>query len=808
MLEAQKRKSRKITKVTRKNDSLYLESEHGILRLSPKSCNIIRISYKLGSLEPVAETGIGISYDENIYDWDFDESNEYISLRTSELIVSVDRETASIVYNERQEGQTFLAEREKESRIMEEFDSFKTVIDESTEIDLIQTADGLKRSIKSSNKVFDKKLYRTWLHLDFYDTECLYGLGQAEEGMLNLRATTQYIHQANMKSAVPFLLSSRGYGILLATGSPVIFNDTEFGSYLYTEADIQMDYYFIGGDFRDNGADSFDPKSGSSFDKIIKGYRLLTGKAVMLPKWAFGYVQCQERYESAEEIIDVVKEYRRRGIGLDCIVLDWMSWLDGHWGQKTFDPARFPDPKKMMENLHAMNARLMISLWPNMDEKTDNYREFNEKNLLLPANTTYDAFNEEARKLYWKQVNEGLFAHGLDAWWCDSSEMVTPEWNREIRPEASKLHHMFFEEASNFMPAEKCNAFCLAHAQTIYEGQRSSTEDKRVCNLTRSGYTGQQKYGTILWSGDISAKWETLEKQIAAGLNFCASGLPYWTLDIGAFFVKQGTEWFWDGEYESGCDDLGYRELYTRWFQYGAFLPIFRAHGTDVRREIWKFGEPGEMFYDALVKTVELRYQLLPYIYSLAADAWYNDGTMMRMFAFDFPHDTTALEITDQFMFGKSIMVCPITYPMYYEAGSVSIDEGDYSWFLYLPYGYRWYDFWTNQVYDGGAHISVDADISKIPLFVREGSIIPFAEPANYVDEKRDKPIELLIYPGCDAEFMYYDDAGDGYMYESGEYSLTRILWDDSAKKVTYEKIKESDKIKPAEFVVRIIEGK
>ena len=529
MLHAQKRKSRAITAVERADDSLFMHSDYGVLKISPKNEYVIRISTKPDSFKVSPETGMGIIYDEAYSDWSFSETGDVILIKTSSVTLEISKETASIRYFD-SNGALLLAERRRESRIMDEFDSFKTATDENTEVDVIETADGVKRSIKKSSRVFDKKLYRTWLYLDWQDDEALYGLGQAEEGILNLRGTTQYVHQANMKIAVPFLLSSKGYGILLATESPAIFNDTEFGSYLYTEADIQMDYYFIG---------------GGSFDNIIKGYRLLSGKAVMLPKWAFGYIQCQERYETAEELINVVKEYRRRNIGLDCVVLDWLSWPDGLWGQKTLDEERFPEPVRMMDEIHAMNARLMISIWPAMDEKSDNYKEFAEKNLLFPANNIYNAFKEDARKLYWKQVSDGLFSKGIDAWWCDSSEPFTPEWNRNIKPEASRLYSQYVQESGNFMPLEKSNAFALVHAQGIYEGQRGTAEEKRVVNLTRSAYTGQQRYGTIMWSGDTAAKWDTFRKQIVAGLNFCASGLPYWTLDIGAFFVKEGAQWYY-----------------------------------------------------------------------------------------------------------------------------------------------------------------------------------------------------------------------------------------------------------------------
>jgi alpha-D-xyloside xylohydrolase len=450
------------------------------------------------------------------------------------------------------------------------------------------------------------------------------------------------------------------------------------------------------------------------------------------------------------------------------------------WGQKTFDEKRYPDPEGMMKELHELDARLLLSIWPHMDAKSDNYREFKEQNLLLAMWNVYDAFNPDARKLYWEQANRGLFSKGIDGWWCDNNEPVTPEWTRAEKPEPSALYHDYVRDSSNHMPVEKCNAYGLVHAQGIYEGQRGVREDKRVINLTRSGYTGSQRYGTILWSGDTSASWSTFRKQIAAGLNFCASGLPYWTLDIGAFFVKRGTPWYWAGEYQNGTEDLGYRELYTRWFQYGAFLPVFRAHGTDIRREVWAFGEPGEMFYDALVAAIDLRYRLMPYIYSLAGSCWLNDDTIMRMLAFDFPKDDIAINIfTEQFMFGRNIMVCPVTKPMYYEANSKPITGSDFTLYVHLPEGCKWYNFWTNEIHEGGKSMSVDADITKIPLFVREGSIIPMDE---------DEPT-LRVYPGKDAEFTLYEDTGDGYGYEKGNYTLTRINWNEDAKNITYTTI-------------------
>lgn len=777
MLQAEARKSRGITSVKRREDALILQSEYGLLEIAPRSESIIRVRFTCEDSFPDT-AGAGICYDLPYSEWHFEQTEQWILLRTTALTLEISKETASIRYLAR-DGRLLLAERGRESKILDAFDTYTLSADGQVKTENIETPDGVKRVVREADKVFDKKLYHTQLFLNWQDGEELFGLGQHPEGTLSLRGTTQYLHQANMKIIVPFLLSTNGYGVLLSTGSTAIFNDTAYGSYVYTEADACMDFYFV---------------AGENFDALIRGFRLLSGKAAMLPLWAFGYLQCQERYETAKELVDTVKEYRRRNIGLDCIIQDWMTWKDGLWGQKTFDEERFPDPRRMMEELHGLNARLMISIWPVMNEAGDNYKEFEKNKLLLPMSNFYDAFNPEARKMYWEQANRGLFSHGIDAWWCDNCEPITPEWTRQEKPEPSALYYEYVKETGNSIPLEKCNVYGLVHAQGVYEGQRSVDCEKRVVNLTRSGYTGSQRYGTILWSGDTSASWDTLKKQIAAGLNFCASGLPYWTLDIGGFFVKQGKPWFWSGEYEAGNSDLGYWELYTRWFQYGAFLPIFRTHGTDVRREVWAFGEEGEMFYDALVDAIRLRYRLMPYIYSLAGNCWLEDGTIMRMLAFDFPKDPKAVMVKDQFMFGQSIMVCPVTQPLYYTAGSKPIDCADYTRPVYLPSGTRWFDFWTNQSYEGGSVIHATADISKIPLFIREGSIVPTVKPITHTDEMRDQEIELNIYPGRDGSLMFYNDDGDGYGYENGEYSLTQIQWNDSAREITYKTVHGAEK--------------
>jgi alpha-D-xyloside xylohydrolase len=407
-----------------------------------------------------------------------------------------------------------------------------------------------------------------------------------------------------------------------------------------------------------------------------------------------------------------------------------------------------------------------------------------EKGYLLGNQATYDTFNEKARQLYWEQANEGIFSHGTDAWWCDCTEPFESDWNGEYRLEPEHRLAVNTEQSKKYLDPQFINAYSLQHSKGIYEGQRRTTSLKRVVNLTRSAYAGQQRYGTITWSGDISANWETLKKQIPAGLNFCASGLPYWTLDIGAFFVKKGEQWFWDGDYDKGCDDLGYRELYVRWFQYGAFLPMFRSHGTDTPREVWRFGEPGSIFYDTLVKFDRLRYRLLPYIYSTAAWVTLNDYTIMRALPFDFRNDKNTYNIDDQYMFGPSIMVCPVTKPMYYSKDSVPLTGIEQKRSVYLPEGCNWYDFWTGERYKGGQTIQTPAPLDIMPLFIRSGSVIPLGPAVQYSSENPGAAIELRVYGKDKGSFLLYEDEGDGYGYEENKYATTVINWDGKENKV------------------------
>lgn len=794
MLTPIKPKSREINKVERKENTLFLYSDHGILALEPKNENIVRVIYTVRDSFSEKEKP-GIVMKDSYGDWDFTENDSSIELCLKNIKVSVNKGNGAVSYYAKGgdcegkdiDGRLLFKERDIDSKEFEEFEAFRLAgVPQKTRT--IETADGKKEVLEDPLKVSTGKSYHIRFNFELND-EALFGLGQQEKGFASLRGKTLYIHQGNRKIAVPMFVSTNGYGILIDTYSPLIFNDDQNGTYIYTEADQELDYYFIAGVTAGNKAD---------MNEVISGYRFLTGKAALLPRWAFGYVQSQERYETQEEILATVKKSRELGIGMDCLVLDWISWPDNQWGQKSYDESRFPDPKGMIEKMHDDHVHFMISIWPTMAGNTENHKEFAEKNLFLPANTCYDAFKKEARELYFDQLKRTHFSYGTDAWWCDSSEPFTPEWNHLMRPEESVLYKEYLGEAGLRMSYEYCNSFPLYHAMGIYENQRKAMEEaagkdaqykeKRVCNLTRSAYTGQQRFGTIMWSGDTDASWDTLKNQVAIGLHFSASGIPFWTNDIGAFFIKRGINWYWDGKYDDTADNKGYCELYTRWYQYSAFLPMFRAHGTDCRRELWTF--KGE-FYDAMLKANRLRYRLMPYIYSEAGKVWLKDASLIRWLAFDFAGDKNTWDITDQFMFGESIMVCPVLNPMYYDEQGKSMDEnnndgdikraaaGDLSSdeksrTVYLPAGCDWFDFYTGEKYEGGKTINASAPLDTIPLFVKDGSVIPMRVAALSTEEQNDE-IEFKRFGKVTKGYEFYEDAGDGYGYEKGEYKVTII---------------------------------
>ena len=742
-------KKSNIIEIKEQGNSVLCYSEFGVLRISVYEPSVFRISFDHSN---TFDANQGSEYNKpdpaiaNNGAFSIEQSDDYISIKTNTIICRVSRTTSSVSFTD-VTGKLLFEEAPENSHILEQFDVYKSC--GNMKVEEVKTADGVKKRVLAADKIFDKTLFHTKLNFSFADDEKLFGLGQAEEGCWNLRATTQYLNQANKKIAIPFLISSKGYGLLFTTQSPCIFSDTQYGSYFYTTADYYLDYFFI--------ASEVAPSS------IISAMRRLTGKAPLPPKWALGYIQSQERYEKQKEILDTAAEFKKRGIPVGCIVLDWLSWDDGMWGQKSFNHDRFPSPDKMIEELHKKDIHFMISIWPTMDEKSENYKEMKEHEALLSGVNICNAFKKEARELYWKQAREGLAKYGVESWWCDSSEPLTPEWSHLEKPVPQVQFNEYVNASSDIMPMEKSNAYGYYHALGMYEGQKKDYPDRRMLILTRSGWSGSQKLGVTLWSGDINASWKTLQNQLVAAIQFSLSGIPYWTFDIGAFFVKKGINWYWNGDYDDTTANPGYRELYTRWLQLGAFLPVFRAHGTDCRREPWAFEDDTNIFYDSIVSFIKLRYRLMPYIYSVAAKVWKNDEMFISPLFANFK-DEAVYDISSQFMFGPSIMVCPVTTPMYYDKEGKPI-EAEKTLKVYLPVDCGWYDWWTGEKYEGGQWITTPADISRIPLFIREGSTIPVeGEVLHFPDKEGNcEPFEL------------YEDDGLTNDYQKGNYKITVV---------------------------------
>jgi alpha-D-xyloside xylohydrolase len=748
--------------IERQSDGLTLQTADGLIKLTPFTETIIRVQYTQEEECSNRDSLILTAQPESDLEYYIHQANEQITFSTAKLEILIDMHTAAFTYQDKA-GNLLVKEPAYGGKTIIPIDVLKSVTDENTQVMTDQGIDGLRMRVTGIKKVVDRQAFQTKLEFEWAEGEALYGLGSHEDGHFNLRGQRQYLYQQNMKAVVPILVSTQGYGILFDNSALMEFHDDETGSFLWSEVAAELDFYFI---------------YGPEFDLIIQGIRRLTGSIPMLPKWAFGYIQSKERYKTQNEIINIVDEYRRRKLPLDCIVLDWLYWPEEFWGQKTLDPSRFPDPDGMMMSLHQRNTHLMVSIWPNMKPGGENWQEMQTRGFLLGNQATYDVFNPEALQLFWDQVNSGLFQHGIDAWWCDCTEPFEADWMGAEKPDPTERLRINTEEAKRFLDPAFINAYSLLHSKGMYDGQRKVTSDKRVINLTRSAHAGQHRYGTITWTGDVSATWETLRNQIPAGLNFCATGSSYWTLDIGGYFVKNKPEfWFWSGDYEDGVDDLGYRELFVRWFQLGAFLPIFRSHGTDIVREIWQFGNPGEPFYEALVKYLKLRYRLLPYIYSVAGMVTHENYTILRALPFDFRHDPQTYDISDQFMFGPALMVCPITKPMYYEAESKPLVGVEKVRSVYLPTGSDWYDYWTGELYSGGQTIMAPAPLDQLPIYARSGSIIPIGPEIQFTGEKPHAPIELQIYPGQDGCFPLYEDEGDNYNYEQGSFTRIPLRW-------------------------------
>ena len=575
----------------------------------------------------------------------------------------------------------------------------------------------------------------------------------------------------------------------------------------------QLDYYFI---------------YGNNIDDVISGYRTLTGKAQIMPEWVLGYWQSRERYKTQDEILDALDGFRKRKISIDNIVMDWNYWKLDTWGSYDFDPERFPDPQDMIDQIHKQNAKIMISCWPKFYPNVDHFKELNEKGYIYqqslkddirdwlkdPINNNqgfsygfYEAYTPEARRIFWRQLYNKLGRIGIDAWWMDASEPnirdCTPLPYRKL------LCGPTFYGSSD----EYFNSYSIVNAEAIYDGQRGyetcveeekidkddslnlqenskwdhrgfgnnfSPNNKRVFLLTRNGFASLQRYSTATWSGDIGTRWEDLKAQITAGLNFCISGIPFWSQDIGGFSVEkrfsEAQELFYQRKIEN-VNLVEWRELNVRWHQFGMFSPIYRSHGQFPYREPWNISPENTNTYEIIKKCIEMRYRLMPYIYSLAAEVYFNDYTIMRALVMDFGKDRNVFDIGYQFMFGPSIMVNPVYI---YKARTREV---------YFPNNNIWYDFYTGKIESyGGESKFVKAPYDYIPLYVRAGSIIPFGPSIEYTREKQAKNIRLYVYQGKDGKFTLYEDEGINYNYEDGKYAKIEFNYNDSTKTLTINK--------------------
>ena len=713
----------------------------------------------------------------------FEAGKKQANIRTRDLNVKVDTATGAITFSS-SNGQVLLAEPDK----------------------------GGKAFDVPSN--WEASAWQTQQTFVSPSDESLYGLGQHQEGIFNVRGVPIRLQQANTSISIPFLLSSKGYGILWnnasltdfnptdrvisldpttgkgtfkteakgvygfllssdnrkqlaleVNGKPVIdiqneWTPTSASGFVELEANKEYEVSAHGGPggvhlavrppqstttFRSEVGQAIDYYFfyGPELNRVIADYRQLTGEAPLFPKWAYGYWQCRERYHSQKEILDIAAEFRKRKIPVDALVQDWQYWGKYGWSAMKFDEDYYPNPKEMLDQLHSENLHMLISIWSRFGEDTDVYKRMKAQDFLISGTPWTDFFNPAAQKAFWSELNKGIFQDGMDGWWMDASE---PEFD------VLKGKQTFLGSGESVR-----DAYPLYVTKAIYEGQRATTDRKRVVILTRSAFAGQQRNAAASWSGDISSNWITLRRQIPAGLSFSMSGMPYWTTDIGGFFRPTD-------QYTSDA----YHELLIRWFEYGAFCPIFRVHGYKSNAEIWNYGPQVE---GILTQYDELRYRLLPYIYS-AAWGVTNGETLMRSLPLEFSSDPRARGVSDQFMFGPALLINPVT------------TEGATQRELYLPAGSNWVDFWTGKPVSGGQSVTADAPLDKMPIYVRAGSIVPYGSRAESSSVKPD-PIELRIYAGANGGFDLYEDEGDNYDYEHGAHSLIPMHWDDKAEKLT-----------------------
>lgn len=675
---------------------------------------------------------------------------------------------------------------------------------------------------------FNDAGHDTWHVYQGFDTdddEGLYGLGQLQNGQMMQRGMKKALMQGNVEDVSPFIQSTKGYGLFWDNYSVTTYSDDKNETSFSSEVGDCIDYYFM---------------YGGNADGVISEVRSLTGDVPMMPLWSYGFMQSKERYKSQDETVGVVRKYRELGIPLDCIIQDWQYW--GHnylWNAMDFQNPTFSNPQAMIDSIHGMNARMMISIWSSFGPATRPYRELDKKGLLFDMQTwpqsgvegwppnmdypsgvrVYDAYSPEARDIYWNYLNKGVFSLGMDGWWMDSTEPDHFDWKDSDFDRQTYL--------GSYRSVR--NAYPLMTVGGVYDHQRATTSDKRVIILTRSGFLGQQRYGSNVWSGDVQSSWDSFRRQIPAGLNFSLTGMPHWNSDLGGFFAGSYNSAWGTGD---AVHNPMYQELYVRWLQFGVFCPMMRSHGTDVPREFYLYGKEGEPVYDALVDAVKLHYSLLPYIYSTSWDVSHNRSTFMRALVMDFASDRRTWNIADEFMFGDAFLVAPVVNAQYTpELIQKELKEND-GWGssskteitsvvsatdftsekqtkVYLPDGTKWYNFWNNKCFEGGQDIELTTSLNTIPLFVRSGSIVPMGLEVQYTSEKDWTELEIRIYPGADGSFTLYEDEFDNYNYENGAYSEIAFTWSDKNRTLSISSRKGDypGMIKERKFILRTADG-
>ena len=638
----------------------------------------------------------------------------------------------------------------------------------------------------------DKGAYRVGQTFSVEADEGIYGIGLLQNGKMSQRGENRRMEQSNLEDYAHIFQSIKGYGVYWENYSPtrLVTPDEGVSGELLLESEVgtAVDYYFT---------------YGGDADGVIAELRHLTGKVPMAPLWTYGFHQCRERYKSQGELLEVVRRYRKQGVPFDGIIQDWQYWGSNYtWNAMEFINEDFSHAQQMIDEVHEKNAHISISIWSSFGPHTKQFAELKDKGLMLDFKTwppsglpfwpprmdypsgvrCYDVYSPEARDVYWKYLSH-LHGMGIDAWWMDSTDPDHTDYQDADLDELTSMGS--FRSVRNIFP--------LMAVGGVYDHQRAVDSTKRVFILTRSYFAGQQRYGAHTWSGDIGSSWDNLRRQVPICLNHTLTANPNVNTDIGGFFAGA----YNTKGHQSATRNPQYQELYVRWMQFGAFAPMMRSHGTDVYREVYHYGKPGEPVYEALVDAIRLRYRLMPYIYSLAWQVSKHDDSFMRALFMDFRDDKNTWNNNREFMFGRSLLVCPVLHPLYTKEQVEWTSDRDYpvvdwtaekQYDVYLPAGAQWYDYYTHAYYEGGQTITTASPLAYAPIFVKAGSIIPFGPEVQYAQEKPWDALDVVVYPGADAEFVLYEDEGDGYGYENGVCSTITFKWNDKAHTLTIGK--------------------